>query len=167
MTYVGPAARLSDVWMAVRAALRSVLDVVTIADLASGSLPESVEAMAPCALNTWISRCTSSISLPASHDPDANLSPAVWSADDFKSAGDRHGVLTHHLKPEVARAGFPEIEATAIVGYLQRYICRTNLEHQVRVCRTRVFGNVVQRFPTNPDQGRLRGLGEIGFIGDR
>jgi Rrf2 family protein len=46
MTYVGPAARLADVWMAVRAALRSVLDVVTIADLASGSLPESVEAMA-------------------------------------------------------------------------------------------------------------------------
>ncbi|MGH2768521.1 MAG: RrF2 family transcriptional regulator [Actinomycetota bacterium] len=44
LTYVGAAEALKDVWMAVRASLRSVLEAVTLADLASGSLPEAVRA---------------------------------------------------------------------------------------------------------------------------
>jgi len=42
MTYVGAAADLSTVWMAVRAGLRRVLETTTIADLAAGSLPPEV-----------------------------------------------------------------------------------------------------------------------------
>jgi Rrf2 family protein len=42
MTYGGAAEELPVVWMAVRATLRRVLEVVSIADLASGSLPRSV-----------------------------------------------------------------------------------------------------------------------------
>ena len=44
--YAGPAERLRDVWIAVRASLRSVLEEVTLADVARGELPESVEAFA-------------------------------------------------------------------------------------------------------------------------
>jgi Rrf2 family protein len=44
--YAGSAERLRDVWIAVRANLRAVLERVTIADLADGELPESVEALA-------------------------------------------------------------------------------------------------------------------------
>ncbi len=44
--YVGSAERLRDVWVAVRASLRSVLETVTLADLASGELPEPVKALA-------------------------------------------------------------------------------------------------------------------------
>jgi Rrf2 family protein len=40
--YGGPAERLQDVWIAVRASLRSVLEAVTLADVASGRLPEDV-----------------------------------------------------------------------------------------------------------------------------
>jgi Rrf2 family protein len=40
--YSGAAERLQDVWIAVRASLRSVLDVVTLADVASGELPGDV-----------------------------------------------------------------------------------------------------------------------------
>ena len=43
--YGGSAARLGEVWVAVRANLRSVLEEVTLADLARGELPESVEAL--------------------------------------------------------------------------------------------------------------------------
>ena len=46
LTYAGPAKSLRDVWMAVRTSLRSVLEVVTLADLAAGNLPESVEELA-------------------------------------------------------------------------------------------------------------------------
>lgn len=46
LNYVGPAEALHDVWIAVRAALRSVLEVVTIADLASGDLPKAVRHLA-------------------------------------------------------------------------------------------------------------------------
>jgi Rrf2 family protein len=46
LTYAGPAARLPVVWVAVRAALRGVLESVTIADLASGRLPVEVERLA-------------------------------------------------------------------------------------------------------------------------
>jgi Rrf2 family protein len=40
--YEGPAVKLQDVWVATRAALRGVLDHVTLADVASGQLPEVV-----------------------------------------------------------------------------------------------------------------------------
>lgn len=42
MQYPGPAVGLRDVWMAVRASLRSVLEVVSLADLIAGDLPPSV-----------------------------------------------------------------------------------------------------------------------------
>jgi Rrf2 family protein len=44
--YTGSAERLKDVWVAVRASLRGVLEAVTLADLAAGELPPSVEALA-------------------------------------------------------------------------------------------------------------------------
>jgi Rrf2 family protein len=43
--YAGSAERLRDVWIAVRANLRAVLEQVTIADLANGDLPLSVEEL--------------------------------------------------------------------------------------------------------------------------
>jgi DNA-binding IscR family transcriptional regulator len=43
--YSGSAARLREVWIAVRANLRAVLENVTIADLARGELPELVETL--------------------------------------------------------------------------------------------------------------------------
>jgi Rrf2 family protein len=46
VTYEGSAGRLRDVWVAVRASLRAVLEHVTLADLARGELPASVEALA-------------------------------------------------------------------------------------------------------------------------
>jgi Rrf2 family protein len=46
LTYTGPAQRLPEVWIAVRAALRGVLERVTIADVASGHLPAEVELLA-------------------------------------------------------------------------------------------------------------------------
>ncbi len=45
-SYEGPAERLQDVWVAARAALRSVLEHVTLADIASGRLPEPIATMA-------------------------------------------------------------------------------------------------------------------------
>jgi Rrf2 family protein len=42
LTYAGPAAPLREVWMATRAALRDVLEVTTLADIVSGTLPELV-----------------------------------------------------------------------------------------------------------------------------
>jgi Rrf2 family protein len=44
--YAGTAGRLREVWIAVRANLRAVLEQVTIDDLARGELPASVEALA-------------------------------------------------------------------------------------------------------------------------
>jgi len=44
--YVGSAERLREVWIAVRANLRAVLEHVTIADLARGELPAAVEELA-------------------------------------------------------------------------------------------------------------------------
>lgn len=46
IVYQGTAAPLGDVWIALRAALRGVLESVTLADLASGSLPAHVRALA-------------------------------------------------------------------------------------------------------------------------
>lgn len=46
LEYEGSAAKLLDVWVAVRASLRGVLEEVTLADVASGQLPASVEKLA-------------------------------------------------------------------------------------------------------------------------
>jgi Rrf2 family protein len=43
--YAGPAERLRDVWVAVRANLRAVLENVTLEDVRSGSLPWRIDAM--------------------------------------------------------------------------------------------------------------------------
>jgi Rrf2 family protein len=45
LVYGEPAARLPEVWVALRAALRGVLELVTIADIVSGTLPRSVEKL--------------------------------------------------------------------------------------------------------------------------
>jgi Rrf2 family protein len=45
LSYEGSAERLQDVWIAVRASLRSVLESVTLADLAARDLPGSVRAL--------------------------------------------------------------------------------------------------------------------------
>ena len=46
ITYRGSAQHLQEVWIAVRASLRSVLESVTLADLVSGELPPVVEHLA-------------------------------------------------------------------------------------------------------------------------
>ena len=46
LSYAGPAKGLREVWMAVRASLRSVLETTTLADLAAGHLPDQVKEMA-------------------------------------------------------------------------------------------------------------------------
>jgi Rrf2 family protein len=46
VAYQGSAEKLRDVWVAVRASLRGVLENVTLADVARGELPESVRALA-------------------------------------------------------------------------------------------------------------------------
>ena len=43
--YDGSAARLRDVWIAVRASLRSVLESVTLADVVEGELPDAVRGL--------------------------------------------------------------------------------------------------------------------------
>ena len=45
LTYSAPATRLPEVWVAVRAALRSVLEHVTIADIVAGDLPDAVTTL--------------------------------------------------------------------------------------------------------------------------
>ena len=46
LEYDGSAAKLLDVWIAVRASLRGVLEQVTLADVANGRLPANVEKLA-------------------------------------------------------------------------------------------------------------------------
>jgi Rrf2 family protein len=46
VTYAGSAEPLRDVWVAVRASLRSVLERVTLADVVRGELPASVRELA-------------------------------------------------------------------------------------------------------------------------
>jgi Rrf2 family protein len=46
LAFEGSAEPLRDVWVAVRASLRSVLEHVTLADLAAGSLPGNVRELA-------------------------------------------------------------------------------------------------------------------------
>lgn len=45
LDYPGPAAALREVWVGLRASLRHVLEEVTLADVANGSLPEHVTAL--------------------------------------------------------------------------------------------------------------------------
>jgi Rrf2 family protein len=45
VAYNGAASLLTDVWVAVRANLRAVLEHVTLADLATGKLPKSIEKL--------------------------------------------------------------------------------------------------------------------------
>jgi Rrf2 family protein len=46
LPYSGPTAALTDVWRALRASMRSVLEETTLADVAGGTLPEHVATMA-------------------------------------------------------------------------------------------------------------------------
>ncbi|HJP67039.1 MAG TPA: Rrf2 family transcriptional regulator [Actinomycetota bacterium] len=55
LTYSGAAARLREVWIAVRANLRAVLETITVADLAAGSLPSAVEQLASDP-EAWVAR---------------------------------------------------------------------------------------------------------------
>ncbi len=43
--YAGPATKLRDVWIAMRANLRAVLEELTLADVASGELPAEIVAI--------------------------------------------------------------------------------------------------------------------------
>jgi Rrf2 family protein len=55
VTYTGAAEKLTDVWIALRANLRAVLEATSLADLASGDLPENVAGLARDPLN-WASQ---------------------------------------------------------------------------------------------------------------
>ncbi len=46
VSYQGSAEQLREVWVAVRASLRAVLEQVTLADVVTGELPENVRALA-------------------------------------------------------------------------------------------------------------------------
>ena len=46
LPYTGPTKALTDVWRALRASMRSVLEKTTLADVASGNLPDHVTALA-------------------------------------------------------------------------------------------------------------------------
>jgi DNA-binding IscR family transcriptional regulator len=46
LSYEGPAERLPEVWIAVRASLRSVLEKVTVADVVADKLPRHVVKLA-------------------------------------------------------------------------------------------------------------------------
>jgi Rrf2 family protein len=45
LEYEGSAQQLQDVWVAVRAGLRAVLERITVADVLAGSMPVTVQAM--------------------------------------------------------------------------------------------------------------------------
>ena len=53
--YRGPAEALEHVWIAVRANLRAVVENVTVADVASGSLPTDIERLAKDP-DAWVTR---------------------------------------------------------------------------------------------------------------
>ena len=46
LPYSGPTAALTDVWRALRASMRSVLEQTSLADVATGGLPEHVRTLA-------------------------------------------------------------------------------------------------------------------------
>ena len=54
VTYKGSAARLTDVWIAVRASLRAVLESTSVADVARGELPAEIEELSKNPDN-WVS----------------------------------------------------------------------------------------------------------------
>lgn len=54
-TYDGVATHLPEVWVAVRAALRAVLDTTSLADVLSGDLPEAVRELTADP-DAWINR---------------------------------------------------------------------------------------------------------------
>lgn len=54
-TYPGPAADLPRVWIAVRKSLRSVVEDVTVADVAKGQLPKAVEKLSDDP-EAWVTR---------------------------------------------------------------------------------------------------------------
>jgi Rrf2 family protein len=54
-TYDGPAEHLRDVWVAVRASLRAVLERVSIEDIVRGTLPAEVARLAADP-DAWVSR---------------------------------------------------------------------------------------------------------------
>jgi Rrf2 family protein len=54
-SYEGSAEHLQEVWVAVRASLRAVLERVTIADIVSGNLPKSVQKLITDP-DSWLSR---------------------------------------------------------------------------------------------------------------
>jgi Rrf2 family protein len=45
VSYAGPATSLREVWVALRASMRSVLEATTVADVAAGKLPASVRRL--------------------------------------------------------------------------------------------------------------------------
>ena len=53
--YPGPAEALEQVWIAVRANLRAVVEHVTVADVASGSLPDEIVELADDP-DAWVTR---------------------------------------------------------------------------------------------------------------
>ena len=53
--YSGPAEALEHVWIAVRANLRAVVEQVTVADVASGTLPPAIERLAEDP-DAWLTR---------------------------------------------------------------------------------------------------------------
>ena len=55
LEYEGSAAKLREVWVALRASVRAVLEQVTLADLARGELPPHVEELTRDA-DAWIRR---------------------------------------------------------------------------------------------------------------
>lgn len=55
ITYRGNAEHLQEVWIAVRASLRSVLESVTLSDLVSGDLPPVVEHLSGSP-DAWLAR---------------------------------------------------------------------------------------------------------------
>ena len=55
LAYDGSAAKLRDVWVALRASVRSVLEQVTLADVARGELPPHVDALTRDA-DAWVRR---------------------------------------------------------------------------------------------------------------
>jgi Rrf2 family protein len=55
VTYPGPATALRDVWIAVRANLRAVLESVTLADVSTGQLPDAVADLVNVT-DAWVRR---------------------------------------------------------------------------------------------------------------
>ena len=46
LPYSGPTAALTDVWRALRASMRAVLEMTTLADVAGGALPDQIRELA-------------------------------------------------------------------------------------------------------------------------